>query len=67
MNKDEGQHLKTTFWMPYMDMVSKEERERNQKNGQRRQRGITQPTTPNAESDVTSQDMTSDERHSMEP
>ena len=67
MNKDEGQYLKTTFWMPYMDMVSKEERERNQRNGQRRQRGITQPTTPNAESDVTSQDMTSDERHSMEP
>ena len=74
MNKDEGQYLKTTFWMPYMDMVSKEERERNQRNGQRRQqRGTNQPATPNTdipprnESDVTSQDMTSDERHSREP
>ena len=29
INKDEGQYLKTTFWMPYMDMVSKEEKERD--------------------------------------
>ena len=31
INKDEGQYLKTTFWMPYMDMVSKEEKERDQR------------------------------------
>ena len=30
MNKDEGQYLKSTFWMPYTDMVSKEEKERNE-------------------------------------
>ena len=63
MNKDEGQYLKTTFWMPYMDMVSKEERERRQR------RTNKQPSTPSEdESDVISQDMTSDGRHySVEP
>ena len=28
MNQDDGQYLKTTFWMPFMDFISKEERER---------------------------------------
>ena len=31
INQDEGQYLNTTFWMPYMDTVSKEEKERNQR------------------------------------
>ena len=55
MNQDEGQYMKTTFWMPYMDMVSKEEKERSQ----RRQRGNDQQMTSNIESDVTSADLTS--------
>ena len=31
MNQDDGQHLKTTFWMPFMDFISNEERNRNQR------------------------------------
>ena len=68
MNKDEGQYLKTTFWIPYMDMVSKEERERSNRNEQRRQCRTNEPATPSSnEFDVISQDMTSDGRHSAEP
>ena len=28
INLDEGQYLKTTFWMPFMDWITKEEKER---------------------------------------
>ena len=38
INKDEGQYLKTTFWMPYMDMVTKEENERSQRWQRRNER-----------------------------
>ena len=31
MNLDEGQYLNTTFWMPYMDWITKEENERLRK------------------------------------
>ena len=31
INKDEGQYLKTAFWMPYMDIVTKEEKDRDQR------------------------------------
>ena len=30
MNLDDGQYLHTTFWMPYMDWLTKEEKERRQ-------------------------------------
>ena len=49
INQDEGQYLNTTFWMPYMDMVSKEEKERNQ----RRLRGNDQQMISDNSSDNT--------------
>ena len=38
MNQDEGQYLKTSFWMPFMDTITKEERERQQRSIQKRER-----------------------------
>ena len=29
MNQDDGQYLKTTFWVLFMDWITKEEKERN--------------------------------------
>ena len=29
MNQDDGQYVKSTFWMPFMDFITKEEKERN--------------------------------------
>ena len=62
INKDEGQYLKSTFWMPYMDMVSKEEKERSQ----RRQRGNDQRImAPDIASDITSPDLTSNNEDTL--
>ena len=38
MNQDDGQYVKTSFWMPFMDTITKEEREREERSIQRRER-----------------------------
>jgi hypothetical protein len=54
INQDEGQYVKTSFWMPFMDTITKEEREREKRSSRRRER------TQNRErSDVAAIDMTS--------
>ena len=43
INLDDGQYLKTTFWMPYMDWLSKEEKERADKRIRRQMPSRTNP------------------------
>ena len=43
INLDDGQYLKTTFWMPYMDWLSKEEKERADKLIRRQMTSRTNP------------------------
>ena len=62
MNQDEGQYVKTSFWMPFMDTITKEECEREEKSIRRREREMhrTHERNQNIEpSDVTIIDMTS--------
>ena len=62
INQDEGQYVKTSFWMPFMDTITKEEREREDRSIRRRERETNQihERTQNTEpSDVTTIDMTS--------
>ena len=42
MNQDEGQYLKTSFWMPFMDTITKEERDRQRRAIQKRERETNQ-------------------------
>ena len=42
INQDEGQYLKTSFWMPFMDTITKEERERQKRSIQKRERETNQ-------------------------
>ena len=43
INLDDGQYLKTTFWMPYMNWLSKEEKERAEKRNRRQMTSRTNP------------------------
>ena len=54
INQDEGQYVKTSFWMPFMDNITKEEREREKRSSRRRER-----TQNKVRSDVAAIDMTS--------
>ena len=35
INKDDGQYLKSTFWMPFMDLITKEEKDRDERRNRR--------------------------------
>ena len=51
INLDDGQYLKTTFWMPYMDWITKEEKEKREKRNRRQIRSsvhLTSDTEVNA-------------------
>ena len=41
INQDEGQYLKTTFWMPFMDTITKEEQDRAKRSSRRPERGTS--------------------------
>ena len=38
MNQDDGQYVKTSFWMPFMNTITKEERERENRSSRRLER-----------------------------
>ena len=56
MNQDDGQYVKTSFWMPFMDTITKEEREREERSIRRRERETNLNIEP---PDVTTIDLTS--------
>ena len=56
MNQDNGQYVKTSFWMPFMDIITKEEREREERSIRRRERETNLNIEP---PDVTTIDLTS--------
>ena len=59
MNRDEGQYVKTSFWMPFMDTITKEEREREEKSIRRREGETRRIQERNPTSDVAVINMTS--------
>lgn len=59
MNRDEGQYVKTSFWMPFMDTITKEEREREKKSIRRRERETDRIHERNPTSDIAIVNMTS--------
>ena len=56
INQDDGQYLKTTFWMPFMDLITKEEKERNVRNQLRRQITPTINLTSDSEDNAVHED-----------
>ena len=56
INQDDGQYLKTTFWMPFMDLITKEEKERNDQNRIRRQITRTGNLTSDREDHTVNED-----------
>ena len=63
MNQDDGQYVKTSFWMPFMDTITKEERERQDRSIRRRERITNRDRNMNTEPpDVMNSDLTSNPR-----
>ena len=63
MNQDDGQYVKTSFWMPFMDTITKEERERQDRSIRRRERITNRDRNMNIEPpDVMNSDLTSNPR-----
>ena len=45
INLDDGQYLKNTFWMPFMDKITKEENERDQRRVRRQINAVSNMTS----------------------
>ena len=45
INLDDGQYLNTTFWMPFMDWITKEEKERFAKRNRRQITSVSNVTS----------------------